>query len=194
MMNKAVFIDKDGTLIRDISYNVNTDLIEFEPFAFEALAILQKHGYLLIIITNQPGIAFEYFTEDALQEVHAHIRRMLGQKGIRLSGFYFCPHHVSRTLKNYATACNCQKPAPGMLLKAASDLHIDLLQSWMVGDILNDVEAGNSAGCKTVLINNGNETEWRFNALRKPCYMVENLLAAAEIITSVQNIGKNELV
>lgn len=193
-MNKAVFIDKDGTLIKDISYNVNTALIEFELYAFEALQHLQQVGYLLVIVTNQPGIAFDFFTEKELKNVHVHISNTLKQKGIDLNGFYFCPHHVSGKLKAYAFACDCRKPAPGLLLKAASDMQIDLADSWMIGDILNDVEAGNKAGCKTILINNGNETEWQMNDLRRPHYTVDNLMQAAKIIATEKKIQKNELV
>jgi len=192
-MNKAVFIDKDGTLIKNVSYNVNVDLIEFEPFAFEALKLLQRLGYLLVIVTNQPGIAFEYFTEKELENVHTHIRNALQQKDIFLSGFYFCPHHVSGKLQAYSIACNCRKPKPGLLLKAADDMNIDLEKSWMIGDILNDVEAGNKAGCKTILINNNNETEWQLNELRKPGFLVDNWSHAARIIAAEKNIQKNEL-
>jgi D,D-heptose 1,7-bisphosphate phosphatase len=193
-MNKAVFIDKDGTLIKDISYNVNTALIEFESYAFEALQLLQQLDYLLVIVTNQPGIAFDYFTEKELENVHTHISNALKQKGIDLNGFYFCPHHTSGKLKAYAITCNCRKPAPGLLLKAASDMQIELADSWMIGDILNDVEAGNKAGCKTILINNGNETEWQMNDLRQPHYVVDNLMQAAKIIATEKKIKKNELV
>lgn len=181
-MNKTVFLDKDGTLIKDVSYNVNPALIEFEPYAFEALKMLQQKGFLLIMVTNQPGIALEYFSEEELQQVHLYIKNILQQQGILLNGFYYCPHHISGKLQKYSIACNCRKPQPGLLLKAAEDLQIDLSHSWMIGDILNDIEAGKRAGCKTILINNGNETEWIINDLRKPDFMVEDLLQAAEII------------
>lgn len=192
-MNKAVFIDKDGTLIKNVSYNVNVNLIEFEPFAFDALKLLEKLGYLLVIVTNQPGIAFEYFTEKELENVHAYISNILQQESIRLSGFYFCPHHISGKSQVYAMACDCRKPKPGLLLKAAADLNIYLEDSWMIGDILNDAEAGNNAGCRTILINNGNETEWHLNELRKPDFIVDDLLQAAEIIAAEKKIKKNEL-
>lgn len=192
-MNKAVFIDKDGTLIKDVSYNVNVDLIEFEPFAFDALKLLQKLGYLLVIVTNQPGIAFEYFTEKELENVHVFIMNALQQEGIRLHGFYFCPHHASGKLQAYAIACNCRKPKPGLLLKAAEDMNIDLETSWMIGDILNDVEAGKKAGCKTILINNGNETEWQLDESRKPDFIADDLLQAAQVVAAEKKMKKNEL-
>jgi D-glycero-D-manno-heptose 1,7-bisphosphate phosphatase len=194
MMNKAVFIDKDGTLIKDVSYNVDTNLVEFESSAFEALKLMQENGYLLVIITNQPGIAFEYFTERELDKVHDYLQDSLKQKGVSLNGFYYCPHHVSGKLLNYAIACDCRKPAPGLLFKAAADMNIDLAGSWMIGDILNDMEAGNKAGCKTILINNGNETEWELNELRQPNFVATNLLQAARIVVEEKTCKKDELV
>jgi D-glycero-D-manno-heptose 1,7-bisphosphate phosphatase len=190
-MKRAVFLDKDGTLIKNVSYNVDPALIEFEPYAFEALQILQQYEFLFVIITNQPGIAFAYFTENELKKVREHIKEILQQQGIVINGFYYCPHHKSGTLQFYAIDCNCRKPGPGLLFKAASDMDIDLSRSWMIGDILNDVEAGNKAGCKTILINNGNETEWLLNESRAPNYTVQNLKQAAQIIIRIEKLKLN---
>jgi D-glycero-D-manno-heptose 1,7-bisphosphate phosphatase len=186
-MRKAVFLDKDGTLIKDVSYNVDPELVEFEAYAFEALQLLQKNGFLLVIITNQPGIAFGYFTEKDVEKVELHIKNKLQLQGIHLNGFYYCPHHISGRLQAYAIKCNCRKPAAGLLFKAAQDLQVDLAESWFIGDILNDMEAGNKAGCKTILINNGNETEWLLNDMRQPVYTVDHLLDAAKIIAGMNN-------
>ncbi|HEY6975802.1 MAG TPA: HAD family hydrolase [Chitinophagaceae bacterium] len=186
-MNRAVFLDKDGTLIKNVSYNVDPAFIEFEPYAFEALQILHNHEFIFVIITNQPGIAFAFFTEDDLKKAGEYIGEKLRQQGININGFYYCPHHKSGRLGAYAIDCNCRKPAPGLLFKAASDMDIDLSRSWMIGDILNDVEAGNKAGCKTILINNGNETEWLLNKSRTPDYIVKDLKEAAEIIIKTGN-------
>ena len=183
-MNKAVFLDKDGTLIRNVSYNVNPDLVEFEPYAFEALKFLQQHGFLLAIITNQPGVAFGYFTEKELEHLQTHIAKMLEKQKVLLNGFYYCPHHPEGQVDEYSIICDCSKPAPGLLIRAAKEMNIDLKQSWMIGDILNDIEAGNRAGCKTILINNGNETLWELNNAREPDYIVDHLLHAAEIIVA----------
>ncbi len=186
-MKKAVFIDKDGTLIKDISYNVNPDLIEFEAYAIEALRLLQESDFLLIIVTNQAGVALNYFSEEDLKKVHSHLKDLLEQNNITLSGFHYCPHHPQGNLALYSFECNCRKPAPGMLLNAASKMNIDVSESWMIGDILNDVEAGNRAGCRTILIDNGNETEWKMNSYRKPHYSAKDLKQAAEIIINSKN-------
>lgn len=174
-MNKAIFIDKDGTLIHNVPYNVNPDLIRFEKTAFESMYLLQQQGFLIIIITNQPGIALKYYKEEDLKQVEDTISKLLLKNKVTLQGFYYCPHSAE-------SECACRKPRPGLLKKAANDLQIDLSQSWMIGDILNDVEAGNRSGSKTILIDNGNETEWVVGNQRTPDFIVKNLHEAAEII------------
>jgi len=179
---KAVFIDKDGTLIPDIPYNVNPDKVVLNRGVIEALRLLKNEKYLLIIISNQPGLAKGYFTEKQLDSVWNHIVRQLYSYRLSIDAFYYCPHDPAGTIKEYAVTCDCHKPMPGLLLRAAKDFQISLAESWMVGDILNDVEAGNRAGCQTVLIDNGNETEWIMNNFRKPTFTAADLLEAASFI------------
>jgi histidinol-phosphate phosphatase family protein len=174
-MNKAIFIDKDGTLIHDVPFNVDPALIELEPYALESLNILQNEGYFIVVVSNQPGVARGLFKEEALKNVEKKIRNILSENNITLTGFYYCPHSED-------AGCHCRKPKPGLLLKAANDLQIDLSRSWMIGDILNDVEAGKRSGCQTILIDNGNETEWQYNQLRIPNYMANHMKEAADII------------
>ena len=109
---------------------------------------------------------------------------LLFRENLSLDGFYYCPHHPLGTVGSYATVCTCRKPSPGMLIKAAHDHDINLRESWMIGDILHDVEAGNRAGCRTLLIDNGNETEWRLGPRRGPTRMAPDLYAAAVLIAS----------
>ena len=174
-MNKAIFIDKDGTLISDVPYNVNPQLIRFEDHAVESLYLLQQKGYYLIVVSNQPGISLGYFKEEELKAVKEKIESSLLENKVMLNGFYYCPHAEDE-------GCNCRKPNPGLFFRAARDMEIDLSKSWMIGDILNDVEAGKRSNCKTILIDNGNETEWIWNKHRIPHYMVNHLKAAAEIV------------
>ena len=181
-MNKAIFIDKDGTLIPDIPYNINPDLITLTDTAIPALRLLQEHHFLLILISNQSGVARGFFTETDLDGVSKKLDDLLRKEGITMNGFYYCPHFEKGTVEEYNVACDCRKPAPGLILKAAKDFSVDLSQSWMIGDILNDVEAGRRAGCQTILLNNGSETEWEMNEIRKPHYEVKNLGEAANII------------
>lgn len=180
-MNKAVFLDKDGTLIPDIPYNVDPEKITLVQGATDALKLLQSQGFLLIVISNQSGVAHGYFDESALNAVSEKLRSLLSSD-IPLHAFYFCPHHPDGIIQQYAMDCQCRKPKPGLILQAAKDHDIDLSRSWMIGDILNDVEAGNRAGCKTILINNGNETEWILNEMRQPTATVNNLTMAADLI------------
>lgn len=188
---KAIFLDKDGTLIENIPYNVNPDLIQFCEGALEGLKILNQAGYQLFIITNQSGIARGYFLEDALKPVEGHLRKRLSEININLAGFYYCPHHPEGTISEFSIDCDCRKPQPGLLKKAAIEHHLNLSQSWLIGDILHDIEAGNLAGCRTILINNGNETEWQLSQTRLPHHLVNNLTEAARIITAFDQ-GKAE--
>lgn len=182
MTIKAVFLDKDGTLIENVPYNVDIQHIKLTQGAIEGLLLLEKAGYKLIVITNQSGVAHGYFPESALFAVENHLRQVLADEGISLTDFYYCPHHPKGIMAELAITCDCRKPAPGMLLRAACQHNIDLENSWFIGDILNDVEAGHRAGCKTILIDNGNETEWQLSALRTPDYTVTDLAAAAQVI------------
>lgn len=192
MKLKAVFLDKDGTIIPDIPYNVDTEKIALNEGAVEGLQLLQSHGYLLIIVSNQAGIARGYFTVEQLNNVEHAITSMCSKFGIYIDGFYYCPHHPDGIVAEYNSDCDCRKPRPGLLLQAAKDLDIDLSSSWMIGDILNDVEAGNRAGCKTILLNNGNETEWVPGAARIPEYFAMDLAEAARYIVAANKVMTDE--
>ena len=181
-MNKAVFLDKDGTLVDDYPYNVDPALIKLSEKSIEGLKQLQDAGYLLIVVSNQSGLAFDYFTEDELLKAKEKVINLLNEKGVRLDGFYYCPHHLEGKVQQYAIICPCRKPKPGLILQAAKDMSVDISSSWMIGDILHDVEAGQRAGCRTILINNGNETEWIMNEYRIPEKKFANINEAAAYI------------
>jgi D-glycero-D-manno-heptose 1,7-bisphosphate phosphatase len=186
-MRKAIFIDRDGTLIKDIPYNTDPALISLEFYAAEMLQLLKRNNFLLIIISNQSGIARGWVRIEDVYKIHQAIRRKLLPYNVQLDSIYYCPHLPQGVIEDYAHDCNCRKPKPGMLLKAAKDFNIDMSSSWMIGDILNDVEAGNRAGCKTILIDNNNETEWQISNVRKPVGMVKNLEDAAKFILTTDN-------
>jgi D-glycero-D-manno-heptose 1,7-bisphosphate phosphatase len=183
-MKKAVFIDKDGTLIKDVPYNVNPELVELYEDSARSLKALKDNGYMLIVVSNQSGIARGYFSPEALKNVEEKIQSNLAAAGVQIDALYFCPHHPEGIVEDYRIDCDCRKPKPGMLLKASRNFDIDLNQSWMIGDILHDVEAGNKAGCKTILINNGNETEWRINGKRLPNGIASTISDAVDLILS----------
>ncbi|MGN6181328.1 MAG: D-glycero-alpha-D-manno-heptose-1,7-bisphosphate 7-phosphatase [Mucilaginibacter sp.] len=181
-MNAAIFLDKDGTLIPDIPYNIDPKRIVLYENSVAGLKLLHDMGYKLIVISNQPGVAHGYFTEEALLPVKRKLGELLAAHQIKLSGFHYCPHHTTGLIEEYTTECFCRKPSPGMLYHAASVHDINLAASWMIGDILNDIEAGNRAGCRTILIDNGNETEWLDGEYRTPAQTCASLNEAAQFI------------
>jgi D,D-heptose 1,7-bisphosphate phosphatase len=183
---KAVFLDKDGTLVEDVPYNVDPEKIRLVPEAVESLRALKAAGFKLIVISNQAGVAHGRFKEEALKGVEKRLNELLGEHGVALDGFYFCPHHPDGRVRVYTKTCFCRKPSPGMLFQAARDHGLNLADSWFIGDILNDVEAGRRADCRTILIDNGNETEWDLSPLRRPHYTVKTLAEAAQVILPVE--------
>lgn len=184
MLNKkAIFLDKDGTLVRDIPYNADPRKIELLSDVGEGLRRLSAMGYSFFVVTNQAGVAKGFFKEDALTAVEHKLSELLSSHGISLSGFYYCPHHPLGAVPAYAKMCKCRKPMPGMLLEAALNHGISLDQSWMVGDILDDVEAGNRAGCRTVLIDgNAHERTKIAGRYQQPSYIADNFGEAADLI------------
>ena len=187
-MNKAVFIDRDGTLIKDIPYNAEPAFIQFLPQAIETLVKLKKNNFLLILVSNQSGVARGFFTIDDVEKMHGAIQQQLSQHNIQFDAMYYCPHHPDGKIQKYKIECDCRKPKPGLILQATSEHGIDLSNSWMIGDILNDVEAGNAAGCKTILLDNGNETEWILNEIRTPAFTVNNWKKIATTILSNEKV------
>lgn len=159
--DRAVFLDKDGTLVVDVPYNVDPAKLEFERGCCEALAALAAAGFALVIVSNQSGLALGRFTPEAFKT----LRRVLAQRlwreaGVALLDFVYCPHAPG--------SCACRKPSSLMLERVAFEHELDLSRSWMVGDTLDDVEAGRRAGCRTVLYESGGETTWWDAPLRRP--------------------------
>lgn len=185
-MNKAVFLDKDGTLVKDVPHNSDPDKVELYSDSLQALRTLQRAGYLLVIVSNQPGVALGYFEEEALHDIERRLDDLFSQEGVKLDGFFYCPHDPKGRIEGYAISCDCRKPRDGLIRHAASALDIDVSESWMIGDILHDVEAGNRAGCRTILVDRGNETEWQYGDYRQPDFMVTDLMeAVAHVLASV---------
>lgn len=153
---KAIFLDRDGTINKYVGFLRDINDFELLPGVTEAIRKINASGYLAIVVTNQPVIARGEVTFDQLQEIHNKMETLLGQEGAYIDGIYFCPHHPDKGFEGEVPElkidCDCRKPKPGMLIKAAEDFNIDLSQSWMVGDGRNDIEAGQNAGCHTALI------------------------------------------
>ena len=154
---KAIFLDRDGTINKYVGFLRKEEEFELLPGAADAIKKINKSGFLAVVVTNQPVIARGEVTFEGLQTIHNKMETLLGKEGAYLDGIYFCPHHphsgYEGEVKELKIECECRKPKPGMLLKAAQDLNIDLSQSYMVGDGENDIKAGKASGCKTVLLN-----------------------------------------
>ena len=157
---KAVFLDRDGTINKYVGFLRDIDEFELLDGAADAIKRINASGYLAIVVTNQPVIARGEVSFEELERIHNKMETLLGKEGAYLDAIYFCPHHPHKGYEGERPElkfdCNCRKPKPGMLLKAAQDFNIDLAQSWMIGDGENDIRAGQNAGCRTALI--GNET------------------------------------
>lgn len=150
---KAFFLDRDGVLIVDKNYLSDPAEVELFPDAAEALRLIREHGYMIIVVSNQSGIARGYFDFDDLMEVEQRIDELLLDEGVSIDAWYYCPHYAGKNCNpEYAFECDCRKPEPGMLLAAAKECGIDLSQSVMIGDKLSDLEAGRKAGCKALAL------------------------------------------
>lgn len=154
---KAIFLDRDGTINKYVGFLRKEEEFELLPGVAEAVKKINKSGYLAIVVTNQPVIARGEVTFEGLETIHNKMETLLGMEGAYLDGVYFCPHHPHKGYEGEVVElkidCDCRKPKPGMLLKAAEDFNIDLSQSYMVGDGENDVKAGVAAGCKSIFVN-----------------------------------------
>jgi histidinol-phosphate phosphatase family protein len=184
MGSRAVFLDKDGTLVEDVPYSVDVGRMRLTEGAATAARTLHEHGFALIVVSNQSGVARGLFEERALHDVAERLRALLDDAGAPLLDFLYCPHHPEGSVAAFTLSCACRKPAPGMIARAALRHDIDVRESWMVGDILDDVEAGRRAGCRTVLVDNGHETHWVEGPLRRPDLVASDLDDAARRIVS----------
>jgi len=174
----AVFLDRDGTLNSERGYLHKVEEWEWLPGVPEALAMLARAGFMLVVVTNQSGIARGYYDEDSVNRLHEWVNEDLFMRaGVRFSAFYLCPHHP-----DYGTACDCRKPAPGMLLRAAAELGIDLARSWMIGDKPADIQAGAAAGCRSLLVLTGYGENSRKDAGCGRIHCFPGLLEAADYI------------
>ncbi|MEU8591167.1 HAD family hydrolase [Streptomyces sp. NPDC048664] len=148
----ALFLDRDGTLTEPRHYPSRPEDLVLQEGIGPPLRALRRHGFALIVVTNQSGLARGLVDEAAIAPMHRRLRELLARRQVRLDGIYLCPHHPDGTVPRFAIACSCRKPAPGMLRQAAADLGRDLPSSWTVGDSACDVDAGHRAGTRTALV------------------------------------------
>ena len=180
MTSKAVFLDRDGTLNVDKGYVYRIEDWEWIPGAVDAIVALRKAGFLVIVVTNQAGIARGYYNEVDVNRLHAWINEELKKQGAAVDGFYYCPHHPA-----YSGECACRKPMPGMLHEAIRDFDVDINGSWLVGDKAADIHAGLAVGIKPILVLTGYGKEERA-LLGDGIICAEDIVkASVEIITSL---------
>ena len=151
----AVFLDRDGTINEEVGYLDRMEKLQLIPGAAEAIRLINASGMKTVVVTNQSGVARGIFTESFVAETHARLGEMLRAEGASLDGIYYCPHHPTEGRGDYLRVCECRKPAPGLLLRAAAELHLDPARSYMVGDTLKDIEAGGRAGAQGILVRTG---------------------------------------
>jgi len=186
MGRRAIIMDRDGTVCDEVGYVNHVERIRLLPRSAAAIRRANEAGYQTVVVTNQAGVARGYFDEGLVDEVHERVRHLLAEQGARLDGIYYCPHHPEVGAAGYRLACDCRKPKPGMLLRARDDMGIDLASSYMIGDSVRDVEAGQRAGCTTILVRTGygrGELEHqphRFTVA--PAHVADDLLEAVEWI------------
>lgn len=183
-IRKAVFLDRDGTIVVHEPYLSSPDQLKLLPNVAQGIRLFRECGYLIIIVTNQSGVARGFFDEERLTLIHQKLITTLEDEGAMIDDLYYCPHHMEGTIDRYKVDCNCRKPKPGMLLDAARQHHIDLTQSLMIGDSETDMLAGKNAGCECVLIRNNRMDERTTAPMIGTDYIVKDLLEAANYIIS----------
>jgi D-glycero-D-manno-heptose 1,7-bisphosphate phosphatase len=181
-------MDRDGTISEEVGYVNHVSRYKVFPFAAEAVRALNEAGWLAVLVTNQAGVARGYFEEDLIGEVHKVLASELERGGARLDAVYYCPHHPSVGEPPYRFDCDCRKPRPGLLLRAAEDLQLDLSRCWMVGDRYSDTELARNAGARSALVLTGygrGELEHQSHAWpHRPDLVAENLLEAVNKIVA----------
>ena len=182
----AVFLDRDGTINVDHGYVFRPGDFEFIPGAPEAIRRLKGAGYLVIVVTNQAGVARGLYGESDVHDLHRHLDRELARHNTAIDAYYYCPHHPEKGTEPYRRECACRKPLPGMLLQAAADFSVDLARSFLVGDKRSDIEAGLAAGCQPILVETGYGAD--VESLPAEVPRVADLAAAVELIMTQKEI------
>ncbi|HBM16366.1 MAG TPA: D-glycero-beta-D-manno-heptose-1,7-bisphosphate 7-phosphatase [Lentisphaeria bacterium] len=176
--NKACFLDRDGVINVEKNYVHRVeDLVVYDE-TYKAIALLRDRGFKVIVITNQGGVAKGYYKEQDVFAVHTELDKLLAARDLCIDAYYYCLHHPGGIIKKYAMDCDCRKPAPGMILRAARDLNIDLSSSFMVGDKMSDIKASINAGCLGILVKTGHGFEHIESAVKKGIIIKENILDA----------------
>ncbi|MCK4816057.1 HAD-IIIA family hydrolase [bacterium] len=193
MKNKAVFLDRDGNINKDVGYPDSFDMIEIYQYSFEAIRKLNKAGLKAVIVTNQSGIGRGLIKEEQLHQIHRKMKQAFVQHDAYFDKIYYCPHYLSSKFPEYDKDCNCRKPKPGLALKAAADLDIDTSRSYMIGDKVEDILFGINISASPILVLTGYGKK-SLKTLREkkivPAYVAQDLLEAVNWILDREQAGK----
>ena len=182
-MNRAVFLDRDGVITQDPPhYAHRLDQLKLIPGSLEAIKLLNENEFKVIVVSNQSGVAKGYFQEEDVRIFNRALGEQLKKKESYIDAIYYCPHHSEAKIEEYRIDCDCRKPKPGMLLKAALKINIDLKKSFMIGDQWSDISAGYEAGCKTILVLTGHGNEQLSKNKSEANFISENLYAGVKNI------------
>jgi len=188
-VKRAVFGDRDGTILEELGYLTPDSTIHIYPYSIDAIRLLSRGGYAVVIITNQGGIGLGLYDHAFVDRTHQGLADQFAAGGATIDGWYYCPHHPEAVVPELKQVCGCRKPATGLVTAAAGDLDLDLQASWIVGDQWRDVEVGHRIGARSVLVRTGYgrrlETNWPDNVAR-PTLVADNLMAAAAQILAAQ--------
>jgi D-glycero-D-manno-heptose 1,7-bisphosphate phosphatase len=187
----AIFMDRDGTLSREVGYVNHLSRFQLFPWSVDAVRLINRSGLFAVVVTNQAGVARGYFPESLIQEVHGALRAAMESGGARIDGIYYCPHHPSVGQPPYRRECDCRKPRPGLLRRAAAELGIDLGRSYVIGDRHGDLALAWSVGAKGVLVRTGyglGELAWHApHWPRQPEIVSDHLLEAVDRV--LEDVG-----
>jgi D-glycero-D-manno-heptose 1,7-bisphosphate phosphatase len=192
MKRRAIFLDRDGTLNKDVGYPNCFDAIEVYPYSYEAVRRINHSGLLAVVVTNQSGVGRGLIEEKALREIHLKMRDLFDKNNARLDAFYYCPHYINSIDPRYRLDCACRKPNPGMAIKASEDLNIELKGSYMVGDKMEDIEFGFRFDAIPVLLLTGHGQKALRNLPEKglqPAHVAKNLLEAVDWILKNEEVS-----
>jgi D-glycero-D-manno-heptose 1,7-bisphosphate phosphatase len=192
MKKRAVFLDRDGTINKDVGYPNSYSMIDIFPSSFEAVKKINEAGFLAVVVTNQSGIGRGFIEEKNLHDLHQKMARAFGRHGARFDGIYYCPHYEDSDHPEYRGECTCRKPNPGMAKKAAQDLDVDLSLSYMIGDKVEDILFGKNIHSSPILVLTGFGTKSLPQLREKgiePAYVANTLLEAVEWILKRENLN-----
>jgi D-glycero-D-manno-heptose 1,7-bisphosphate phosphatase len=192
-VRRAVFLDRDGTMIEDVGYLDSVDRVAFYPWTVDAIRMCNRAGLAVVVVTNQSGIARGMFPETLVGETHRALDARLSAGGARVDAYYYCPHHPDGSVAAYARRCDCRKPGRGMIDQAARDLDLDPERSFVVGDRWGDVQLGRAVGARSILVRTGTgaEEEMRPPTGASADAVVDNLAAAVGWILRHLNLTSN---